>query len=115
MRIDWDKIEIFIKPGSTDMRKQIQSLSVYVDEESMGDPLSGNLFIFCGKNRKLIKALYWDRNGFCLWQKRLEQDNFPWPRDGDEVRKITNEQLAMLLDGIDFFKAHKNLKYFSVK
>ncbi len=115
MKIDWDKIEIFIKPGPTDMRKQIQSLSIYVDEESMGDPLSGNLYVFCGKNRKLIKVLYWDRNGFCLWQKRLELDNFPWPRDGGEARKITDEQLTMLLDGIDFFKAHKKLNFISVQ
>lgn len=114
MKIDWDEIEIFIKPGPTDMRKQIQSLAVYVSEETMGDPLSGNLFVFCGKNRKLIKALYWDRNGFCLWQKRLELDNFPWPRDSSEARKITNEQLMMILDGIDFFKAHKELNFFAV-
>lgn len=96
------------------MRKQIQSLAVYVANETMGDPLSGNLYVFCGKNRKLIKALYWDRNGFCLWQKRLETDNFPWPRDGSEVRKITEEQLMMILDGIDFFKAHKKLTFFAV-
>lgn len=115
MKIDWDKIEIFIKPGSTDMRKQINALSVYVDEESMGNPLSGNIYVFCGKNRKTIKALYWDRNGFCLWQKRLELDNFPWPRDGGEARKIVKEQLMMLLDGIDFFKAHKHLNFSSVK
>jgi len=114
MKINWDNIEIFIKPGFTDMRKQIQSLAVYVDEEKMGNPLSGNLYVFCGKNRKLIKALYWDRNGFCLWQKRLEKDNFPWPRDGTEARKITDEQLAMLLSGIDFFKAHKSLNFSAV-
>ncbi|WP_083963614.1 IS66 family insertion sequence element accessory protein TnpB [Spirochaeta cellobiosiphila] len=41
------------------------------------DPLSQSLFLFCGRNRKLIKVLYWDRNGFCLWQKRLERDKFP--------------------------------------
>lgn len=115
MKIDWDKIEIFIKPGPTDMRKQIQSLSVYVDEELRGDPLSGNLYVFCGKNRKVIKVLYWDRNGFCLWQKRLELDNFPWPRDRGEARTITKEQLMLLLNGIDFFKAHKKLNFISVQ
>jgi len=114
MKIDWNNIEIFIKPGSTDMRKQIQSLAVYVAEEIKGDPLSGNLFVFCGKNRKLIKALYWDCNGFCLWQKRLETDNFPWPRDSSEARMITADQLMMLLNGIDFFKAHRKLNFFAV-
>ncbi len=114
MKIDWNKIEIFIKPGPTDMRKQIQSLAICVAEEIKGDALSGNLYIFCGRNRKLIKALYWDRNGFCMWQKRLETDTFPWPRDRSEARKITAEELMMLLDGIDFFKVHKKLNFSAV-
>jgi transposase len=114
MKIDWENIEIYLKPGPTDMRKQIQSLAVYVAEEKIGDPLSGNLFVFCGKNHKLIKILYWDRNGLCLWQKRLETDTFPWPRDRGEAKKITDDQLMMLLDGIDFFRAHKKLNFSSV-
>ncbi len=114
MNIDWTKIEIFIKPGATDMRKQIQSLAVLVTDELKSNPLSGNLYVFCGRNHKLLKALYWDRNGFCLWQKRLEIDSFPWPRDEGEARKITSEQLMMLLDGIDFFKAHKKLNFSAV-
>ncbi len=114
MNINLSNIDIFIKPGPTDMRKQIKSLSVYVAEEINGDPLSGNLYVFCGKNRKLIKALYWDRNGFCLWQKRLEKDRFPWPQDETEVKQITNKQLRMILDGIDFFKAHKELFFSAV-
>lgn len=96
------------------MRKQIQSLAVYVAEEIKENPLSGNLYVFCGKNRKLLKALYWDRNGFCLWQKRLEKDRFPWPRDEGEVRIISGEQMGMILDGIDFFKAHTTLHFSAV-
>jgi transposase len=114
MKIDWDRVEIFIKPGRTDMRKQIQSLAVYVAETVKKDPLSGNLYIFCGQNRKLIKALYWDRNGFCLWQKKLEKDRFPWPRDEGEARRISEEELMMLLKGIDFFNAHKKLIFSAV-
>lgn len=114
MNIDWNKTEIYIKPGKTDMRKQIKSLAVYVTDELEKDPLSGNLYLFCGKNRKSIKALYWDRNGFCLWQKRLEQDKFPWPNNEEEVMEITREELEMLLNGIDFFKAHKKLNFFAV-
>ena len=114
MKIDWNNIDIFIKPGSTDMRKQIRSLAVYIAEETKFDPLSGNLYVFCGKNRKLIKVLYWDRNGFCLWQKRLEKDQFPWPRDEGEAKKISREELTMILNGIDFFKAHKKLIFSAV-
>ena len=56
--------------GATDMRKQMYTLSVYVTEEMKYNALSGDLYLFCSKNRRLMKALYWDRNGFCLWQKR---------------------------------------------
>ena len=58
MNIDWEKIEIYIKPGPTDMRKQIRSLAVYIADEIEKDPLSGNMYVFCGKNRRLIKALH---------------------------------------------------------
>jgi transposase len=61
-----------------------------------------------------MKALYWDRNGFCLWQKRLEKDRFPWPQDREEVLGISRDELDMLLSGIDFFNAHKTLHFSGV-
>ncbi len=96
------------------MRKQINGLSVIVEEEFNDTPFSGNLFLFCNKTRRRLKILYWDRNGFCLWLKRLEQDRFPWPRNREEVLEITKEDLFMLLDGIDFFHAHRKLNYSAV-
>ena len=51
-----------------------------------------------GMGGRRLKALYWDRNGFCLWQKRLEADRFPWPREVGEARSITSDQLTMLGD-----------------
>jgi transposase len=74
-------------------------------------PFSGALFLFCGKTRKLIKAFYWERNGFCLWQKRLERDRFPWPDTEDGVKALTINGMAMLLDGIDFFYAHQRISF----
>ena len=114
MNINWDKIRIFIKPGPTDMRKQINGLSVIVEEEFSESPFSGHLFLFCNKNRRRMKILYWDRNGFCLWLKRLEKDRFPWPKDKEEALEISREDLLMLLDGIDFFNAHKMLNFSAV-
>ncbi len=111
MIIDWQKVRVHIKPGPTDMRKQINGLSVIVEEEFGEELFSGNLFLFCNKNRKRLKILYWDRNGFCMWLKRLEKDRFPWPKNGEEAREITTEELSMILKGIDFFKAHKNLHF----
>lgn len=114
MIIDLDKLNIYVKPGVTDMRKQINGLSIQVQEDLEKDPFSGSLFLFCNKTRKLLKILYWDRNGFCLWLKRLEKDKFPWPQDISAVNEITCDQLEMLLKGIDFWKAHKTLNYSSV-
>jgi transposase len=114
MNLDWTRVQVYLKPGATDMRKQMYTLSVYVAEELKHDALSGNLYIFCSRNRRLMKALYWDRNGFCLWQKRLEKDRFPWPRDNQEVKAISREEFMMILSGIDFFHAHKTLHYSGV-
>jgi transposase len=114
MFIDWKTVRIFVRPGATDMRKQINGLAVLVQEELEADPFSGHLYLFSGKRRNLLKVLYWDRSGFCLWQKRLEQDRFPWPQDEAAAREIRPKELRMLLAGIDFWHAHQRLDYRSV-
>jgi transposase len=114
MFVDWDRVQVFVRPGATDLRKQINGLAALAQGEMGGDPLSGNLFGFSNQDRRLLKALYWDRNGFCLWQKRLERDKFPWPRSQEAARAISVEQLRMLLAGIDFWNAHQSLHYRSV-
>ncbi len=114
MFVDFSKIRIFLRPGYMDMRKAANGLSIFVQEQLELDPLSGNVFLFCNKRRNIFKALYWDRNGFCVWKKKLEKDRFPWPKDGGEVAEISEQKLKWLLDGIDFWKAHKKLPYSSV-
>ena len=114
MIIDLEKTDIFIQPGPTDLRKAINGLSIHVQDEMQNDPFSGSLFLFCNRSRKLLKLIYWDRNGFCLWLKRLEQDKFPWPKNKAEAQRITFDQLKLLLDGIDFWKAHRKLTYSKV-
>jgi transposase len=111
MNIDISKVRIFIRPGTTDLRKAVNGLAVISEQQMKGEPLSGNLYLFCNRDRKLIKALWWDRNGFWLSQKRLEQDTFPWPETSEDAMELSSEQLQMLLAGIDFFKAHKALYY----
>ena len=106
-------MRLFIRPGMTDMRKQINGLAVMV-EEFGADPFAECMYLFCGTGRRRLKALYWDRTGFCLWTKRLERDRFPWPESGEAVREIRKEDLRMLLSGIDFFHAHQRLHYQSV-
>jgi transposase len=112
--IDWDRVRVFVRPGATDLRKQINGLAAITQTDMEQDPLSGNLYLFSNAERRLLKVLYWDRNGFCLWQKRLERDKFPWPRSEEAARELTIEQLKMLLAGIDFWNAHQSLSYRSV-
>ena len=111
MFVDFSRVKFFIKPGTTDFRKQINGLIVIVAEEMKMDPLSCHLFLFCNRTRNRLKIVWWDRTGFCLWLKRLEKDKFPWPKDSSDTIEIDVERLRMLLSGIDFWKSHKELKY----
>ena len=111
MIFDLSTVRIFLRPGHTDLRKAVNGLSVIVQEEIKQDPFSGSVFLFCNRERKLLKAVYWDKTGFWLSQKRLEKDKFPWPCDETAARELTAEELKMVLAGINFFKAHKALLY----
>jgi len=111
MPINWNEVNIYIRTGYTDMRKQINSLSILVQRELKMNPLNGDLFIFCGRTRRHLKVLYWDRNGFCLWTKKLSEDKYPWPLTEGEVKKINRGEMKMLLSGIDFFHAHQKKNY----
>jgi len=111
MFVDLSVLKIYIRVGKTDMRKQINGLSILVQDELELNPFEKNLFIFCNKPKNRMKILYWDRNGFCLWLKRLEKDKFPWPNGEASAKKITGEQFKMLLDGIDFWNAYSSIKY----
>jgi transposase len=93
------------------MRKAVNGLTAIVQEDMHHNPFSGSIYLFCNRERKLVKAVYWDKTGFWLSQKRLEKDKFPWPEDEKEAIELTSDQLQMLLTGIDFFKAHKELFY----
>jgi len=105
---------VYLAIGSTDMRKAINGLSILVEQHLSKDPFSGDLFVFCNRRRNMIKILYWDKNGFCLWHKRLEEHRFHWPRSAEEVVKIGPRELEWLLDGLDYTRAHQRLYYRAV-
>lgn len=111
MFTDFSTYRFFIRPGITDLRKAINGLTIIIQNDMNVDPFSKSLFLFCNRQRKLLKVVYWDRNGFCLWQKRVEKETFPWPRSEEQARELSSEQVIMLLEGIDFFKAHKKLSF----
>jgi len=77
------------------------------------NPLSGHLFVFANRKKNMVKVLYWDRNGFCLWHKRLEKDRFTWPDSEKGVKVISSRELMWLLEGLDIrhVKAHQRLPY----
>lgn len=105
---------VYLALGATDMRKAINGLSLLVSEELEGELLSGDLFVFSNRNGNIVKILYWDRNGFCLWQKRLEKHKFKWPKREGEILEIGVRELEWLLDGLDIAQAHERLSYTTV-
>jgi len=94
-------VKVFIATDITDMRKSIDALSALVKDVLSKDPFSGHLFVFCNKRGDKIKILYWDRNGFCLWYKRLERGIFRLPKVQAKVFMIAPNELYLLLEGID--------------
>lgn len=96
---------VMIHREPVDMRRGINGLCELVAQAEMGDLSGRNLFVFCGKRRDSIKVLYFDKSGFCLWQKRLEKARFPWPKKFTEnIVNLSPEQFAWLVDGYDVFK-----------
>lgn len=104
-------IQIYLALGVTDMRKSINGLSLIVSEQFELDLFAGSLFAFCNRKRDLVKILYWNENGFCVWMKRLEKDIFQWPDSEHEVMEIDQSSLDWLLHGLDMQQAHQRLHY----
>lgn len=109
-------LKVYLAPGATDLRKAINGLSILVENQMELDPFSGYLFGFCNRKRTTIKILYWDRNGFCLWMKRLEAERFCWPKENAASVSISNRELSWLLDGLDIRqkRAHRSLHFSAV-
>lgn len=93
---------VWIATGHTDMRKGFDGLSLIVQETLKRDPHGGHLFVFRGRRSDLIKCLWWDGQGLCLFAKRLERGKFLWPSVAGEAVTISVAQLGYLLSGIDW-------------
>ena len=86
---------VWLAAGRTDMRKGFDGLAAAVQEQMAQDPFCGHLFVFCGRRGDLIKVLWWDGQGLCLFAKRLEKGRFVWPSPADGKVVITSAQLGM--------------------
>ena len=104
--------KVYIACGYTDLRRGIDGLAAMVQQQFDLDPFTNTLFLFCGRRRDRIKALYWEENGFVLLYKRLESGSFQWPRKESEARALTPQQYRWLMEGlsVDQPKAHKPVK-----
>ena len=92
---------VYLIPGYTDMRKGILTLSQLANSIVDNKFFSGSLFIFCSKRKDTLKIVYWDMNGFCMWQKKLDKDRFWWPKESSEVKEVSIQQLRWMLDGLN--------------
>jgi transposase len=106
-------VRVYLATGVTDLRKSIDGLSMLVADYLDLDVFSGHLFAFCNRKRDMVKVLYWDRNGFCLWHKRLEKDRFVWPETEHDVLSIEARELSWLVEGLPLSQpgAHARLEY----
>ena len=95
-------VRVWIASGRTDMRRGFDGLALQVQETLKQDPHSGHLFVFRGRRGDLIKVLWHDGQGMCLFAKRLERGRFLWPSPADGVVTISSAQLGYLLEGIDW-------------
>ena len=100
---------MFLATGFTDLCRGIDGLAAIVQHQFELNPFTNTLFLFCGRRRDRIKALYWEGDGFLLLYKRLESGSFQWPRSETEARALTPQQYRWLMEGlsIDQPKAHK--------
>jgi transposase len=97
------RVQVYLCTSPTDMRKGFDTLAVLVRDGLGYDPLSGHLFLFIGRRRDRLKILYWDRDGYAMWYKRLELGTFRMPVAKPDAASIELKasELAMLLEGID--------------
>lgn len=113
-----EAVRVHLCRDPVDFRNAINGLSILVAEDLELDPFSSHVFGFCNRRRDQVKLLVWERNGFVLWQKRLEKDRFPWPRSEEtKILAVTGRELNWLLDGIDVFrlKPHGELSFSAVR
>jgi transposase len=106
-------VRIFVSTQPADMRRSFDGLAMMAREGMGQDPLSGHLFVFFNRRGDRVKILFWDRSGFCLWYKRLEQGVFRLPQSlADAVNpEVEQADLSLILEGIDLSGAQRRKRY----
>ncbi|MHC5040503.1 MAG: IS66 family insertion sequence element accessory protein TnpB [Planctomycetota bacterium] len=104
-------VRIFVSTRPADMRWAFDRLAAQARDFLGRDPFSGHLFVFRNRRGDRVKILYWDRTGFCLWYKRLEQGVFHLPEAGGSSVEVEAPELALLLEGIDLAGARRRKRF----
>ena len=105
------RVRIWLYTQPTDMRKSYNGLSALVKNKLEGNPLSGELFVFVNRRQNHMEILSFDRSGYCIWSKKLEQGQFVVRGAPDEKRQLNWTQLKLLLDGIEIKKSRQYKRY----
>ena len=106
-------IQVFLCTVPCDMRRSFDGLSMMAEHIVRANPLSGHLFVYCNRRTDRLKILYWDRDGWAIWYKRLEAGTFQYPFSESGRKEIAAWELGVLLEGIDL-KAGKRRKRFAL-
>jgi transposase len=104
-------VRIFVAVAPADLRKGFDGLAQLARETIAQDPLSGHLFVFANRRRDRLKILYWDRDGYAIWMKRLEKGTFRWPAPGAAAAEWSATELAAVLGGIDLKQTRRRERY----
>jgi len=110
-------VRVYLCGSACDMRKSFDGLHALVTQSMQLDAFAGHLFVFGNRRRDRIKILYWDRDGFAVWAKRLEEGTYAMPfgdsgvRGGEKRHEITAAELGALLSGIDLSRAKRRKRY----
>ncbi len=99
---------IWLVAGVTDMRRGFDGLAALVQQTLGANPFGGQVFLFRGRRGDLVKLLWWDGDGLCLFAKRLERGRFIWPQATEGSLHLTAAQLSMLLEGIDWRRPQRS-------
>lgn len=106
-------VRLFVATQPVDGRKGVDSLAAMVRSVFALDPLSGHLYVFFSRRCDRVRIVYWDRNGFAMWTKRLERGRFHAPVEGGplSLKAIEAAELGLILEGLDLAGAHRRPRW----
>ena len=104
-------VRLYLCREAADMRRSFDGLALMVQCVIDQDPLSGHVFIFRNKRGNMLKLLYWDRDGYAIWYKRLEKGRFSWPDQVGEQATLDHRALSMMLEGIEPARHRKKPRF----